>query len=402
MPLIVPMRYWHERLLERSTVALVFLAVLGIASAIILSVWDAGVKLDPGIAGEAPSEEALGVIAVIGIAALAIITVALLLGGIIVWMLSRVQRTRSTAVAIAFIVVGIVVPPIILVSADMSMGITDMNSLVMNLIANVVTVVALLGATWSGVGAVSLWAVRRAWREVSSLGPLVARALPLMVVLVLFAYFSAETWQLGLGLTRWRVLGLIGLLGFLGTAVILVQVRGHLEGIDEEDEEEGNPWIREMIANPRVLQGTPWEGTDCKPTTEKWKFRERSNLIAGMLCAQMIQVTFLVFVVFMFLMILGLVAVPDTVLKTWLSNAPLPPAVNIFGAGLGPLQLKVSLIWAAFAGLSFSASLTVEPLYRKAFVHPLLHELAQSVAVRNAYIECLSVWEPEERTHHDN
>ena len=46
-----------------------------------------------------------------------------------------------------------------------------------------------------GVGTIIRWASRRALRELSTLGPVVSRVLPVLMITVLFFFFNAEIWQ---------------------------------------------------------------------------------------------------------------------------------------------------------------------------------------------------------------
>ena len=67
-------------------------------------------------------------------------------------------------------------------------------------IGNVVTAVALLALIylWSsyGVGAILRWGARRSGGQLTGLGPLVAKALPLLLVFNAFLFVNAEVWEM--------------------------------------------------------------------------------------------------------------------------------------------------------------------------------------------------------------
>lgn len=68
-------------------------------------------------------------------------------------------------------------------------------------------VVVVLAAAYWGVGTMLLWAARRSLRELSTLGPMVSRVLPLLMLTVLFFFFNAEIWQVANKLEMSRTWG---------------------------------------------------------------------------------------------------------------------------------------------------------------------------------------------------
>ncbi len=113
-----------------------------------------------------------------------------------------------------------------------------------------------------------------------------------------------------------------------------------------------------------------------------------------MVVSQAIQVVFFTAGLFAFFLVLGgIVAVPDDVAVLWASEEACvvgqPPCPGTwFGIHVSVPQtvVHVSLFVAVLSGLYFTVSTSVDPLYRERFFDPLIADVAVSLAGRDAYL----------------
>ena len=104
--------------------------------------------------------------------------------------------------------------------------------------------------------------------------------------------------------------------------------------------------------------------------------------------AQAVQITLVALVVWVFFVLLGLVAVhPDTA-EQWL-GAPAHPIIGVIPIGESRFAvtgegLRVAAFLAAFAGLTFTVYLITDETYRREFRTDVTDRIRQLLAVRLA------------------
>jgi hypothetical protein len=121
---------------------------------------------------------------------------------------------------------------------------------------------------------------------------------------------------------------------------------------------------------------------------------EQFNVVAVMVVSQAIQVVFFTTGLFVFFLLLGIIAIPDDVAVLWSAEATCavgePPCAGTwFGIHIPIPQtiVQTSLLVAVVSGLYFTVSTSVDPLYRQRFFEPLIADVAVSLAGRDAYLE---------------
>jgi hypothetical protein len=249
-------------------------------------------------------------------------------------------------------------------------------------------VVALLAIwlTYLGFGSIALWAFRFAWVQLSALGTLMSRALPLLMITVV-VYFTGELWQLAARLPRQRLWQTIGFLAIVAIVFVVTTIRDEVRALRDDRAEQSDP--------AKLLADTPL-ATEAghQPVRTPLSLAEQVNVVAVMVVSQAIQVVFFTAGLFAFFLALGIVAVPDDVAVLWSSEATCPvgepPCPGTwFGIHVPVPQtiVHVSLFVAVLSGLYFTVSTSVDPLYRERFFDPLISDVAVSLAGRDAYLE---------------
>ncbi|GAA1524407.1 hypothetical protein [Nocardioides humi] len=197
------------------------------------------------------------------------------------------------------------------------------------------------------------WAVRRTLRSLGLMLPLVTRALPLLLLFIIFLFINAEVWQVAASLDGGVLWVAVLLFAAIAVGFLLTRLPEELDSVDDE--------VRGL---------------------------ERANLVLVLLVAQAVQVLLLALAVFAFFIVFGLVAMAPEVVSQWTTHPLHPldgPLGELFGTRLSLELLRVSTFLAAFSGLYFTVYAVTDELYRRQFFSSVIHELERAVRARAAY-----------------
>lgn len=217
--------------------------------------------------------------------------------------------------------------------------------------------VGVLVGTYTGLGSLVRWSARRVRRELATMGPMVARVLPILMLAVLFLFFSAEIWQIMVELSWPRTLAVLGVMAVL--TVLLV-------GISTRDD---------------ILHDL----TGREPVTPLRR-GERVNLVVVPVLATLIQAALFATLVFLFFVALGWIAIPEATETRWTLRPPDEPGGLLFGLPVSVTLVRVSLMLAAFSALNLAAAAATDAAHKERFVRPMLDEVVRGLAAREAYL----------------
>lgn len=232
-------------------------------------------------------------------------------------------------------------------------------------------------------GLVFWWAVRRTFRSLGLLLPIVTRALPLLLLFVTFLFINAEVWQVSANLDH-GVLWLAVLL-FAGIAIgfLLVRLPEELDSVDDEVHRD------DLLG---ACRGTPLEhaaeavaarvervgDADAEVTG-----LQKANLVLVLLITQAVQVLLLSLSVFAFFIVFGVVVMEPGVVASW-TGMP-THAVGGWTDRLSVELVRVSVFLAGFSGLYFTVYVVTDDLYRNEFFATVIEDLKRAVSARVAY-----------------
>jgi hypothetical protein len=237
----------------------------------------------------------------------------------------------------------------------------------------------------TGFGLIELagWGLRYLREQLGQIAWLVSRTLPILLILVVFLLFASELWQAAHTLGGADLAAVLALL--LAVATVLVVTRARVEIGDIEA-------ARDPEAIERRLAGTPAEGLAQFVETTKMRplsWRERLNLVLLMLVSQLIQSLFVAVLVAIFLVALGLLAIPASVQEMWVGQ----PVRELFGFELlgEPRLVSVELLITAgllggVSALYFTGLALTDATYRAEFHEHVVTDIEQIVAVHTAYL----------------
>lgn len=213
---------------------------------------------------------------------------------------------------------------------------------------------------------------------------LVSRTLPILLILVVFLLFASELWQAAHTLGGADLAAIIALLLMVATVLVVTRARVEIGDIEAARD-------RETI-EPR-LAGTPAESlagalaSEAVPRPLRW--RERMNLAMIMLVSQLVQSLFVALLVAVFLVALGVLAIPASVQETWVGQ----PVRELLGFEMlgEPRLVSVELLITAgllggVSALYFTGLALTDATYRAEFHDHVVTDIQQIVAVHTAYL----------------
>jgi hypothetical protein len=138
----------------------------------------------------------------------------------------------------------------------------------------------------------------------------------------------------------------------------------------------------------KICEGTPVAEAARAVTGEAARVEltrlQQANLVLVLLFSQALQVLLLSLSVFAFFIVFGKVAISDSVIQTWVGQAPEPlPSLDWLPVSNQLFQVAVFL--AAFSGLYFTVYAVTDQTYRDQFFTSVSKELERAIGVQTVY-----------------
>lgn len=244
---------------------------------------------------------------------------------------------------------------------------------------------AVLGLVYAvtsyGLVAITRFVLGELGVQLKLLGSISSRAVPMLLLITMTIFITGETWQMASKLKGLSFIATIGLFVVIGGLFLWTRVPEVIASVERFDH-----WTE--VAT--LLEGTPLAGSalpdDGDPEEPPIARGEWFNMAVLALTAQAVQITLVALVVWVFFVLLGLVAVrPDTA-EQWLGEAA-DPILGVLAVGESRFAvteegLRVAAFLAAFAGLTFTVYLITDETYRREFRTDVTDRLRQLLAVR--------------------
>lgn len=280
------------------------------------------------------------------VVAVALFLLAPLLGWVVGRVSRRIPRPAATALGLVSLLALVVVPA---VSFSLSEGLGFRGT--------VIAAAVVAGGTYLGVGSLVRWTARRVAREVGTMGPMVARVLPILMLAVLFLFFSAEIWQVMVALSWPRTFALVGVM--VALTVLLVGITTH-----DDINRELADWSSDTPLRPAELV----------------------NVVLVPVLATLIQSILFATLVFAFFVFLGWIAVPEATESRWTTGPRDTPEGLLFGLPFTVTLVRVALTLGAFSALNLAASAASDPAHHERFVRPMIDEVLRGLDARESYL----------------
>jgi hypothetical protein len=236
-----------------------------------------------------------------------------------------------------------------------------------------------------GLIEIALWALGRLREHVLHIVTLLARTLPVLLILVVFLLFSAEIWEAAHSLNGSELAAVLVLLLLIAVLLIVTTFRPEIRRLEIGTDRDV---IRaDVLDTPAAAVATPL--ADLALPAPRLSWLQRLNLDFVVVVNQLLQSTFVALVVMGFLVVFGLIVVPAEVQLQWIGGPAsallefeLLGEVRILSAEL----LSVSALLSGIVGLYFTGLSLTDAAYRAEHFTTVLAEVRQLLAVRSVYL----------------
>ena len=249
------------------------------------------------------------------------------------------------------------------------------------------------GIVGFGLIEIGAWAFERLWEQVTHVVELLARTLPVLLILVVFLLFAAEIWEAAHAMS-WLELGLVLLLLLvLAALLVAISFRRELLGIEARTDVDG------VLAD---AAGTPAEpltassGENLLPAS-RLPWLQRTNVTLLVAIPQLLQAIAVGAVVMGFLVLFALIAIPAPVQAAWIGAPPRELLVFFLldeQRTLSEELVIVSAVLGGIVGLYFSGLGITDPSYRTEGFDREVAGVREILAVRALYLGALQPSRP--------
>ena len=236
-----------------------------------------------------------------------------------------------------------------------------------------------------GLIEIGLWAFGRLRDHVLHIVTLLARTLPVLLILVVFLLFSAEIWEAAHALHGGELAAVLVLLLLIAVLLVVTTFRPEIRrlqvGVDRE-------LLREDVEHtPAAAVATPLVDLALPAAPLSWL--QRLNLDFVVVVNQLLQSFFVALLVMAFLVAFGLIVVPASVQFQWIGGPAtvllefeLLDEVRVLSAEL----LSVSALLSGIVGLYFTGLALTDAAYKAEHFTTVLSEVRQLLSVRAVYL----------------
>ncbi|MEY4607342.1 MAG: hypothetical protein ACO3S5_02960 [Ilumatobacteraceae bacterium] len=238
-------------------------------------------------------------------------------------------------------------------------------------------------STSYGVVPLVRWAGSQLLGQVSTVGRMLARALPLLLLFTTFLFINAEVWQVAGSLDGPAYVIVLSMFFLLGSIFVLSRVPASIRAVNDFDD-----WGEV----DRLVEGTPATHiplpTGGDPSEIPLTLRQQLNIGLVSLFSQAIVITVVAVSLFAFFLVFGFLAVPESTIGSWTqAEVGVLLQASLGGRDLVVSEqlLRVAAFLGAFSGMYFTVIITTDATYRTEFGQDAIPEIRQALAVRLAY-----------------
>jgi hypothetical protein len=236
-----------------------------------------------------------------------------------------------------------------------------------------------------GLAELTVWAVERLWVQVSHLVELVARTLPLLLILVVFLLFAAEIWEAAHAISALELAAILLLLLVVATMLVVTAFRRELRLLEARNDFDAV--VADAAGTPAGPLAAETDSSAVPAPRLTWL--QRANLTLLIAFQQLLQAAFVAVVVMAFLVVFALIAIPASVQEAWIGE-PVHSVARFDVLGelrtLSQEMLTVCALLGGIVGLYFSGLAITDRTYRAEQFDEAVAEVRQLLAVRALYL----------------
>jgi hypothetical protein len=227
-------------------------------------------------------------------------------------------------------------------------------------------------ATRYGLVSLVLHSVRHVAGDLRNSFGLLGRALPMLLFIIVFLFFTADIWQLANRIPVWRVAGICAI--FVAVTLFAVAARLREELHDIEKSMAPDRLIAACRRTPLEAIAPVLASAAQLPPLRRG---ERRNILLVLGTRQLIRAAVVGTAVFGFFLVFGLVAVNQATAQQWMSSTG--------PVSFGPAMMKVAALLAGFSVMYFAVSSMTDSEFRHRYFAGILDSVGRVLAVRVVY-----------------
>lgn len=300
------------------------------------------------------------------------------------------SRPAIIAVLCGYAAMPVAVPLLQLTVDD---AVTAPGGSVVGLLGFVIFFAAVFGATQLattyGVGTLVARAVRHAVYDLRNSVHLLGRAVPAMLFVTLFLFFTGELWQAMNQFTGLRLTLIVGLFAAVTVLAAAARLRDEIGRVEQDL----NPSILEA-----ACRGTPLARASIRDLTGgdplsavPLNGRQGRNLLVMLATRQLVQAAVVGLALFGFFIVLGAIVVTPAIAEQWIGA---PVVYSELLPGVPVALLRNATLFAAFGSMYFAVISMSDQDHRRQFFAPMIDEVERVLEVRVVYLAVRRSIEP--------
>jgi hypothetical protein len=302
--------------------------------------------------------------------------------GLFVRRLPRFSGTATVAILVAYAAMPVVVPLTQLAVDD------DVTLLVPSVVGwfgfviffAAVFVVTLLATTY-GFGTLLRRALGHTAYDLRNSVHLLGRALPTMLFVTLFLFFTGELWQ-AMNRLSWPRLALV--VALFGAVTVLAAAARLRDEIGRVEQDLSPPVLSAACAGtPLARVPIDQVAPDGPLRAVRLNGRQSRNLLLMLATRQLVQAAVVGAALFAFFLVLGLIVVVPETAEQWIGA---PPVFSELWPAVPVSLLRNATLFAAFGSMYFAVTSMSDADHRRQFFAPIIDEVERTLAVRAVYL----------------
>jgi hypothetical protein len=310
--------------------------------------------------------------------------------------LPRLSRDGSVFVLVAYATTPLLIPLLLLGSYGrddraLTIGPRDAPTVQVAAVTGLVLVVvfaaifvAVSFATAYGLVPLGARATQHVLSDMRGSLQLQGRAMPTLLFVTFFLFFTGELWQLMNHLAWGRLVLVLALFAAVTVLATSARLRGEVDRVEHDLSPER---VSAACAGTPLVAGP----TAPPPAPPPLSARQETNLLLVLATRQLIQAAVVGLGLFVFFVILGLIIVDQATATTWIGEEPQRSAWVPFM----PVALfRAAALLAGFGSMYFAITTMTQDAYRREFFEPVIEDVERTLAVRAVYLGLVSSRSP--------
>lgn len=248
------------------------------------------------------------------------------------------------------------------------------------MLVDVLTAVAIVGAiflcTATGIGSVLGWAARMTLANWASVGGMLARALPVMLLTVL-VFFNGPVWTMAATVGRGRLWLALLFLYCIAGAFLVSGIRDRIRPILQPGAKEDG--------DAQKLTGTPFETMPDRPRRVALSKAERTNVVFVVALSQIAQVLTVCVMTGLLFLVFGLFLISPEMLAALTGGGPSDGQFLSMTLPIPQALIHVVMFLTALTFMYLAARSISDKQYRQQFLDPLVEDLRLTLVARDRY-----------------